>query len=284
MRCFSLGVVSLLAGVIALAIPGRLLAEATQWDFDQGSLTASFGSAVLSYYNGTTTSDAVQYGTASSFGIAALPGGDAKVLKFDAFTSAQGLLGDANCGPNGSGTGNDGVNEYTMIFDVLASKPTSGYVSLLESNPSNTKDSHVAIKDNGDTGSFGGIHTYNGTVSWSQWHRLAVAVDLSNGVMKAYIDGDYVGTTTGLSCNNDPALWAMPPYDHSFLLLTDKDGDMTGSGYLNSVYFTNCVMSDAEITALGGPNAMGIIPEPNTLALLITGLVALLAYAWRKRK
>ena len=50
--------------------------------------------------------------------------------------------------------------------------------------------------------------------------------------------------------------------------------DLTGA--LNTNFDANFVN--------GGGGTLTVIPEPGTLALLATGLIGLLCYAWRKRK
>jgi hypothetical protein len=53
-------------------------------------------------------------------------------------------------------------------------------------------------------------------------------------------------------------------------------------GYLGGVKEWNELRNSAQ--AFGDIWATGTIPEPSTLVLLVSGLLGLLAYAWRKRR
>jgi hypothetical protein len=91
-------------------------AQATVFDF-AGNLTGIGGPATASFYNGTTTSNVVSFGTASGFGLPALPGGDATVMSFPGFANNQGISLLPNTGPNGGSASY--INQYTMGWDVL---------------------------------------------------------------------------------------------------------------------------------------------------------------------
>jgi hypothetical protein len=67
-----------------LVLSSNALAGATQFDFG-GDLSATFGAGTLGYYNGARTSNTVSFGTASSFGLPALPGGDDAELSAECF-------------------------------------------------------------------------------------------------------------------------------------------------------------------------------------------------------
>ena len=57
-----------LALVACVVAPCLALGAATQFDFTNGDLGTTFGPGSMDYYNGTTTSDTVSFGTASSYG------------------------------------------------------------------------------------------------------------------------------------------------------------------------------------------------------------------------
>ena len=53
---------------------------------------------------------------------------------------------------------------------------------------------------------------------------------------------------------------------------------MYSNGSLGTVYFGGCRGAESYF------DEPFTVPEPSTLALFATGLIGLLAYAWRKRK
>jgi hypothetical protein len=108
-------------------------AELSRFDFD-GGLAADAGPGTLSHLNGTTTSDAVTFGTASAFSLPGLPGGDAAVMQFPAFAPNQGLALLPNVPANGGGSY---INRYTIFWDTYF--PTiDDYMGLVQTSPANT--------------------------------------------------------------------------------------------------------------------------------------------------
>ena len=262
-----------LAGFALILCGTGSAAWAAQYDFNAPGFVPTFGSGSLEFWNMTATG-AVQYGTASSFGLPAMPGGDAGVMRFPAFSPTQGLLLKTGAAPNGGGAK---INQYTMVWDLLLPQLPS-YAGLFNSDDSNTTDGDFFIKGTGGIGISG---TYAGTITPNKWYRIAASFDLTTSTLSKYIDGTLVGTQTlssgvdgrwSLNSANDPT--------RGVLLLTDDDGE-TGAGYINSFLFVDRAMTSAEIEALGGPNAIGIVPEPGTTALLLAAGVVMLI--WRRR-
>ena len=64
--------------------------------------------------------------------------------------------------------------------------------------------------------------------------------------------------------------------------ITWSDGDFTGDGVVGGPDLT-ILLANFGKGALASLPA-GVVPEPGTIALLVTGLTGLLGYAWRKRK
>lgn len=251
------------------------VASATEVQFDfNGDLGASVGPGTLGYFNGTTTSSAVSFGTVSSFGLPALVGGDAAVMSFAAFQPDQGLTLDTGCGPNGS-TGD--INQYTMIWDLLIPSFVSSYSSLYNTSGSNNNDGDFFIQQGKGVGISG---QYDGAINPSQWYRIAISMDLELSTMSKYIDGALVGTQTLASgAGGRWSLW--PTGTFPTFLLADEDGE-TNAGYINSFYFADRALSGSEITAFGGPDSDGVVPEPATGLLLLVG-ASLISAARRRR-
>lgn len=265
----SIGFVVLAVGLVCAVTS----ATDVQFDFN-GDLSASVGPGTLGYFNGATTSSAVSFGTASSFGLPALAGGDASVMSFAAFQPDQGLVLDTGCGPNGGG---GDINQYTMIWDLLIPSFVSTYSSLYNTSDTNGNDGDFFIKqDNG----IGISSDYDGVVNAGLWYRIGVSVDLTSSTMDKYIDGVLVGTQT-LSAGVG-GRWSLWPTSSGLptFLLADEDGE-TNAGYINSFYFADRALTSSEMAAFGGPDSNGVIPEPATGLLLLVG--ASLISARRRR-
>ncbi len=262
--------------MFVVAVCGRVSASEIQFDFN-GDLSASVGSGTLEYFNGTTTSSAVSFGTAGDFGLPALPGGDATVMSFAAFQPNQGLALDTGCGPNGS---SGDINQYTMIWDLLIPDFVSSYSSLYNTSASNSNDGDFFIRKDMGIGISG---EYSGIFNANQWHRIAVTVDLEleDPTMSKYIDGLFVGSQV-LSSGTGGRWSLWPTGTHPTFLLTDEDGE-TNAGFINSFYFTDRVLTGSEISAFGGPDADGAIPEPATCILLLAGASLISAVKQRSR-
>jgi hypothetical protein len=263
----------LLAALAVMAcLGGNALAGATQFDFG-GDLSATLGAGTLDYYNGATTSDVVGFGTASSFGLPALAGGDATVMSFPAFAQDQGLLLEPASSANGGG---EYINQYTMIWDVLIPDVSAQWMSFYNTNATNSNDGDFFIRPS--DGGIGISSQYDGTVNSGQWHRIAMVLDIDS--MYKYIDGALVGSQIGLT--GVDGRWAMYTTEHDVktFLLTDNDGE-TNSGYINSFYFINEALDASAIAGFGGPDADGVVPEPSTLTLLVLGASLL---SWKRRR
>lgn len=94
----------------------------------------------------------------------------------------------------------------------------------------------------------------------NQWHTYQVEKYLSEGIAKldVSIDGNLLYTT-------------------NYSQLENAYYNTSGFGYFGGTSYTNRVTVD--YFQYGAA-----VPEPSTLALLASGLIGLLAYAWRKRK
>ena len=151
--------------------------------------------------------------------------------------------------PNGGGAY---INQYTLIYDLYL--PSSVWRSLLQTATANNNDGDFFINPTGGVGISG---TYNGNVTAGDWHRVALALDLSGPgqapVLAKFIDGVKVGNQTG-GLSSPDGRFAL---DSSALLFADNDGDVAET-YVSSVQFSNGRRPDAFLQALGGPHALKI--------------------------
>jgi hypothetical protein len=242
---------------------------ASEWNFRNSDLAASYGSLSMGYWNGTTTSNAVSFADASVGGVTK------KVMQFGVFNNTQGFSVNASS-----------LTSYTMIWDVMIPTTTNNYCTLLQTDATNGVDGTLCTKKSGNTFSVGVNAYYGGAAAFDAWHRIAVTVagdTVDNtSTINYYIDGTnvvsnaaYVGTVN-----------KFPVGSSGFLLFADNDSDFSAAS-LSAFYITDGVKSAAEIAALGGASAAGIgsaVPEPSTIVVLLTGMISLLAYAWRRRK
>ena len=163
-----------------------------------------------------------------------------------------------------------------MVWDVLVPDVSANWMSMYNTNASNSNDGDLFVRTDGGIGISG---QYEGTINSGQWHRIAMVLDVDS--MYKYIDGALVGSHIGLT--GVDGRWSMytTEHDEKTFLLTDNDGD-TNSGYINSYYFTDQALDASAIAAFGGADADGVIPEPATLTLLVLG-ASLLSASRRRR-
>ncbi|WP_157089868.1 family 16 glycoside hydrolase, partial [Bosea sp. WAO] len=204
--------------------------------------------------------------TTAAHGIAALPGttGDAKVTYLPKLSQADGgVLVKLDVAP---GTV---AKSYSLVYDLMITPGVASYFSFLQTDLTNTSDQDLAMKNvNGSRGGIGINSDYEGTVNYGAWHRIAFTItDRGDNVLiTKYIDGVKVGDTVQSGGN-----YARYQIDMSkgFLLFADESGE-TWPGYASSFLFTDKVLNDAEIAALGGVKAGGIMEvKPSANAVQI---------------
>ena len=229
----------------------------TLWNFE-GSFAPTSGPGSMSVRGGAS----VAFGTASSFGLPLLPGGDSGVLSFPAFTAAQGLNVDHASAPNGVHIGDGWVSNYTLVMDVYwPASSNSQWRSILNTNPTNANDGDFFIDPTGRIGIAGVYNGVLGTIQSDTWHRLVIVFGCADGEgqLQKYIDGRFIGGqgTTGSPITG--ARWALfAQAGADFLLFGDNNGE-TAPGYMSSFAFLPKRLNQAEVAALGGPNAAGAL-------------------------
>lgn len=255
-------------GVLAaLAVSlARVGAADTLWTFHDPSdrLAAVNGNGVLQYFDPDNTgwgATQTQFGSASSFGLPAMLGGDPAVMCFPACSPRQGYRVVHGGTPNGPyGETGTRVSNYTLIMDILWPSASDGrWRALIQTDTNNTSDAEFYVQ-NTSGGGIGTIGVYNGSLLSNKWHRVAIVMQSAPGEGKCarFIDGRFVGgigsTGSGLDVR-----WALT---EAFLLFADNDGE-TAQGYVSSIYFVDRAMRFEEIQALGGPHALGAATPGN---------------------
>ncbi|RIK78678.1 MAG: hypothetical protein DCC68_14750 [Planctomycetota bacterium] len=244
-----------------LAAAGPLRADLPSvWNFDNlaDPLTAAFGPGMLSYRDPGGTGwgpQLTQFGTASSFGLPPLPGGDAGVMRFPTTTPQQGYTVAHNTPANGTFVDQGFVSNYTLVWDVLWPSESDGaYRSFYQTSRTNANDGEFFAL-NAPSGGIGISGNYHGSLTPNEWHRVALVVRAADGEgqLHKYIDGVFVGGqgTTGSGIGSR---WALEP--DIFHVFTDENNE-TRPGYLSSMMYVDRNLSMDEIRALGGPHAGG---------------------------
>ena len=210
---------------------------------------------------------APQFGTATTaaHGIAPLPGqtGSDTVTYLPKLSKNDGgvlvKLGDLAPGTV--------AKSYSLVYDLLIT-PGTGFFSFLQTDRSNDSDLDLALKNSNGRGGIGINSDYEGTVNYGAWHRIAFTItDRGNNVLiTKYIDGVKVGDTVQSGANYSRYKIDM---NKGFLLFADDNGE-TRPGYAASFLFTDKVLSDAEVAALGGVQPGGIMetkPSANSVQI-----------------
>lgn len=227
------------------AAPGR----ATQFDFETGDFSASFGDGTMN----RRTVDGSVIGPAEELGAAPLPGSQNEgVIGFPATEPGDGYaILPGTEAPLAS---------YTLIYDLLIPKGQEGqFGALLQTGRENGGDADLFLRLAADgTIGLGVGGQYDGAMRFDSWHRVAITVrDAGDGtaVLGKYVDGVKVGEQSV-----DAARFTIDAAK-GFMVFADDDGE-TWSGWLNSLHLTDRAMAEAEIAALGGARAGGVLPTP----------------------
>lgn len=248
------------AGLLMLAGEGLLAQVTGQWNFEAGTLAATVGRD-LGYFDGEggATSQAIQFGTTASFGIAGMDGQAVKVVRVPKNSATMGLVMQPDMAANGGGSG---VNQYSMVLDVFYPTASAGRNRALlqcEDPFVNGVDAAVLVGAGDGVGADGVFH---GAVTPETWHRVVVTVDLAATPpeMVKYVDGAWVGRQT-LSQGVD-GRWALGDRTGALgtdaaLLFTDRNGSSEVT-YVSSLQVHNQALAPTYVAALGGPAASKI--------------------------
>jgi len=239
-----------------------------EWNFAYGDLSPALGNGVLAYADGAVTANLTTFGTTDGTLVPHIHGQPAKYLHAPAFTGLGNgyLVTFADSEPNGGGAY---INQYTMIFDVLL-PGNINWFPFFNTNPKNANDADFYVSDNGALG-IGSIgYTAAGLLAADTWYRVAFAADLAAGTVAYYLNGNPV--LTG-SAERDGRHAIYSNFDPGADLLLFNEGDTSGvythAVYLSSFCFIDRTLSAAEIQALGGPKAAGILAPQSPIILSI---------------
>ena len=221
--------------------------DATQFDFAQGDLGASFGPGSLAARD---PAQAGEVGELSALALPPLPDAAEGVLRYPAAGGNEGFL--VKTGLAGA------MSTYTLVYDLQIRPETMAtFGALLQTDTGNGNDGELFLRwtdDNKTVYGTGISGQYEGSASGGGWHRVGFTVtDQGNGTatLVKFIDGIVVGTQSV-----DSSRFTLNG-ETGFLIMTDEDGEVA-SGYLASFAVTDVALSPADMAALGGVRAGGI--------------------------
>jgi hypothetical protein len=164
-----------------------------------------------------------------------------------------GYIMEHGIAPNGGGTR---VNQYTLIMDVFVGETGPGAASLWQTSSTNNADDGGLFWQGNNFGQ--GANGYNGTGIFTagSWHRVAAAYDMAATppVVTKFVDGVKQDDWTANQSLDNPRRSLLP----IAVLFGDGDQDERREMWVNSIQIRSGKLSDAELTALGGPSANGI--------------------------
>jgi hypothetical protein len=235
-----------IAAAMLIAATKMLALPFGQWDFNSSNLTATVGSDLV--YNDAGTGAFPTYGSTTAFGISAVNGTNATVMKFPGATN--GMVFNMPTPPaNGRGTY---VDNYTLVLDVLypsASNLKARPILETDDNTVNTLlGTDLAISSANGMGLVGG--NFFGTLNPNTWYRIGFVVETNR--LKTYIDGNLVGTQTAQS---DRLVLVA---SSTARLLSESLTNSAASGYANSIQIYGSALNAGQMAALGAPAADGL--------------------------
>lgn len=246
---------------------GGIVAEApaensVQFDFNAATAhQPTIGNGAMTVQGGQQ----VTYDSVADFPIPALPqppapdaGNSPNVTYVPAMSSTQGML----LKPAAEVPAGTVVKSYTLAYDLLVPSSGGGWFSFLQTDPTNRSDAELFLRKSGGTGAIGINSDYEGSFTYDAWHRVVFTITDNGGsvVINKYIDGVKVGDTVMSGSNAERYAVDL---SKGVLLFADENGE-TSPAYVSSFLFTDKVMTDAEVAALGGVSAGGIVEEQPT--------------------
>ncbi|RYG20313.1 PEP-CTERM sorting domain-containing protein [bacterium] len=259
---------------------------ASAFDFS-GTLNPSFDaghSGPLAHLNGGNNPTAVGSSIFSNETVGAVSKQVLNFAKGDTLFALHGI-GSNDAHANGGAY----VNNYTILMDVkFDGQSANTYSSLFNTSATNGNDGDsFLLWSSGNAADVGIQGSYGGSFNPTDWHRLAIAVDIfpDGTELSYYVDGTQVHQRIdrpgGQPTDGRFALYSYNDNDAAsdgVFILGDEDGD-NGSGQISMLAFFDSTLTSGEVQALGV--AGDAVPEPASMAALGLGALALLR---RQRK
>jgi hypothetical protein len=182
--------------------------------------------------------------------------------------------------PIGANGGGSNTNAYTLVMDMNA--PGSSWNALVDiDGGAFSGDGEVFTNPSGGLGIDG---DYYGTGADGSWHRIALVFDMASDTsMTTYIDGAlnhaHTDSELGGSPNADiDGRWSLLGTFNPF---SDNGGGEEETLAVSNLALFSSALSAEEVSALGGPGSL--IPEPNSIGLLMLGSLAFLGLRKRSK-
>jgi hypothetical protein len=265
--------------LLTLSFIGHIAYSAEyEWTFNDGTLASGGLSGGLMEYADAETPTLSEFGTSDGILVPHVSGSPVSYLHVPVLPNQSNgfSLTFDQTGPNGGGAY---VNQYTIVMDLLLPSPVN-WAALFNTETGNGNDADWYVSNMGAVGIGALGYSSTGAFSTDTWHRIAFAADLGSGSVKMFIDGLLVLNRTGGSLLDGRfSLYSNLDAGIDLLLFNEgaTDANYTHELYVNSVYFTDRQMTDAELTGLGGVTAFGIVvPEPSGSLLLLLGAFGVL--------
>ena len=257
--------------ILALAaVPIQAETLVAYWDLDESAGATAADSVAGN--NGAITGSTYSWTTGISGSAVLLGSSDARITVGDSW-------------------GNLGAGDFTISAWVKSSGETGGQRLLYEHSPSSDywgtphinfderstqRKTRVVIYSQ-DYGNDHNKEICEGSyvLGDTNWHHVVAARD--SGVMRLYVDAVEIASYTPSS------LPVLSPMVAVWGNSSNPNVDLGFFGALDELQlYTGWIGTDGVAFLYNNPGAT--IPEPGTSALLATGLIGLLCYAWRKRK
>jgi len=133
----------------------------------------------------------------------------------------------------------------------------------------------------GDGGGQGDLKVLR-KVTDGAWHHVVAVTETTGTASRLYVDGStYMGSNSGRNGLEDNDLQLLIGNNPQRM-------DRGWNGLIDDMAIWGRPLSTSEVDLIynngtGTPISL-LVPEPSTIALLVTGALGLLAYAWRRRK
>ena len=259
--------------------------QSYEWGFTSGNLAPDLGPGIMNYAG--ATGSLTSFGTTNGTTVPHIGGVPATYMSVPQMPDASYGLSVEFTGSGANGGSAAYINQYTIAYDLYVPNP-AGYVALFNTDPNNGNgnDADWYVSNNGAIGIGALGYTANSIFSFNAWHRLVLSVDLAAGDARYFLDGVKIFDRDGGSLLDGRfAIYSNVTAGPDLRLFNENYPDTanyTHAAFLSAFAFADRSFSDAEVAALGGPNANGIlIPEPATAVL--AGASAFLLALRRRR-